>query len=289
MGEPEYPLATHGGRRNQRAGLPTSTSHRSIIRTAQSRIIWRPSNPNPAPSRARRIVKRGTVIYSTVRPYLLNIAIVEREFDYEPIASTAFAVVHPWEGVDRRYLYHYLRSPWFIKYAESVQIGMAYPAISDEKFYSGLIPLPPTEEQSYIVSKVDELMALCDRLETQREAGRKLQIASRRTSMQAVANSTNSRDLQTTWTRLADNFVHLFGSPEDMDELVAELMTLAARGLLVENSTNSPNLEAIKYECSSLRERYIDRGLMRRQKLVGMTGESDSNLKPNEPASWRAA
>ncbi|HCE45105.1 MAG TPA: hypothetical protein DET40_16310 [Lentisphaeria bacterium] len=41
-----------------------------------------------APSRARKIVNAGTVIYSTVRPYLLNISIVDREFDPPPIVST---------------------------------------------------------------------------------------------------------------------------------------------------------------------------------------------------------
>ncbi|MEM8160347.1 restriction endonuclease subunit S, partial [Morganella morganii] len=32
-------------------------------------------NPKDAPSRARKIVRRNTVLYSTVRPYLLNIAV----------------------------------------------------------------------------------------------------------------------------------------------------------------------------------------------------------------------
>jgi type I restriction enzyme S subunit len=51
-----------------------------------------------APSRARKIVKEGSVIYSTVRPYLLNICIIDKEFKHEPIASTAFAVLHPIKG-----------------------------------------------------------------------------------------------------------------------------------------------------------------------------------------------
>jgi type I restriction enzyme S subunit len=60
-----------------------------------------------APSRARKIVKNGTVIYSTVRPYLLNIAILEAEYGNEPIASTAFAILHPYEGIYNRYIYYY--------------------------------------------------------------------------------------------------------------------------------------------------------------------------------------
>ena len=43
-------------------------------------------NPKDAPSRARKIVRRNTVLYSTVRPYLLNIAVVDEDYDPEPIA-----------------------------------------------------------------------------------------------------------------------------------------------------------------------------------------------------------
>ena len=45
-----------------------------------------------APSRARRIIVKGDVLYSTVRPYLHNMCIVDKDFTYPPIASTGFAV-----------------------------------------------------------------------------------------------------------------------------------------------------------------------------------------------------
>ncbi|MEZ5921469.1 MAG: restriction endonuclease subunit S, partial [Parvularculaceae bacterium] len=115
-----------------------------------------------APSRARKIVKRGTVIYSTVRPYLRNIAVVESDFDPLPIASTAFAIVHPFDGVDAQYVYRVFRSPFFVRYVESCQTGIAYPAINDKQFFNAPFPLPPLAEQKRIVAKVDELMALCD-------------------------------------------------------------------------------------------------------------------------------
>ncbi|MDC8760691.1 restriction endonuclease subunit S [Janthinobacterium fluminis] len=190
-------------------------------------------SPSAAPSRARKIVKKGTLVYSTVRPYLLNIAIIDRDFDSEPIASTAFAIVHPWEGISGRYLYFYLRSPIFVRYVESVQIGMAYPAISDEKFYSGVVPLPPTEEQSRIVAKVDELMALCDKLEAQQLVHRKLQNNLRHSTLQAVASATSPHELQTTWVRLADNFGRLFHAPEDVAAFKGLILDLAVSGELL--------------------------------------------------------
>jgi type I restriction enzyme S subunit len=45
-------------------------------------------------------------------------------------------------------------------------MGIAYPAINDGQFFSGLIALPPIAEQHRIVAKVDALMALCDQLKT---------------------------------------------------------------------------------------------------------------------------
>lgn len=121
--------------------------------------------PEEAPSRARKIVRKGTVIYSTVRPYLLNIAIVNKDFNPEPIVSTAFAVLHPFEGISNRYLFHYLRSKPFIEYVESQMTGMAYPAINDVKFHMGLIPVPPLAEQHRIVKKVDAMLDLCNQFE----------------------------------------------------------------------------------------------------------------------------
>ena len=111
-----------------------------------------------APSRARKIVKEGSIIYSTVRPYLLNMCIIDKKFSHEPIASTAFAILNPFKGVNNKYLFYYLQSPMFINYVNRVMSGVAYPAINDKKLYNALITLPPLEEQKRIVEKIDLLI-----------------------------------------------------------------------------------------------------------------------------------
>ena len=124
-----------------------------------------------APSRARKIVCKGDVIYSCVRPYLLNVAIVSEDFDPKPIASTAFAVLNGYGLVLSQYLWIVLRSPFMIACVEQDMRGQAYPAINDADFSILPFPLPPLAEQHRIVAKVDELMALCDRLEASLATG----------------------------------------------------------------------------------------------------------------------
>ena len=61
-----------------------------------------------APSRARKITHYGDVLYSTVRPYLHNMCIVDKEFTCEAIASTGFAVMTCVESCYNKYLFYYL-------------------------------------------------------------------------------------------------------------------------------------------------------------------------------------
>ena len=61
-----------------------------------------------APSRARKIVRKGDVIYATVRPYLHNICIIDKDFNKEPIASTGFAVLSCINGLYNKFLFYYL-------------------------------------------------------------------------------------------------------------------------------------------------------------------------------------
>ena len=118
-----------------------------------------------APSRARKVVEYGDIIYSTVRPYLHNVCIIDKGFSAEPIASTGFAVFSCYEGVYNKFLFYYLLSPSFDFYANSNENakGVAYPAINDDRLYRAAIPLPPIEEQHRIVVKIEELLPYVDR------------------------------------------------------------------------------------------------------------------------------
>ena len=117
-----------------------------------------------APSRARKVVQSGDVVFSCVRPYLLNIAVVDNNLDPPPIASTAFAILNGHGLVLPWYLWIVLRSPFMVSCVEKKMRGQAYPALNDKDFAQLPFPLPPLAEQHRIVDIVGKLLSICDLL-----------------------------------------------------------------------------------------------------------------------------
>jgi type I restriction enzyme S subunit len=117
-----------------------------------------------APSRARQRVSAGDTLFSCVRVYLENIAFVPPELDGQ-MASTAFAVLRPREGIDARYLYWLTRSPQFLKAMTAAQRGNSPPAVQEGDVRGALVPIAPPAEQPRIAKEIDTLFTDLDTAE----------------------------------------------------------------------------------------------------------------------------
>lgn len=105
-----------------------------------------------APSRARRIVKDGDVLVSTVRTYLKAVAKVDNPPD-NLIASTGFAVIRP-NIISSDYTGYLFYSEQLIGEIISLSTGVSYPAINSSQIGDMSIPIPPKEEQQSIVQHI---------------------------------------------------------------------------------------------------------------------------------------
>jgi type I restriction enzyme S subunit len=109
-----------------------------------------------APSRARKEIRWGDVLVSTVRPNLNAVALVPPTFDGQ-IASTGFCVLRPNpELVDSRYLFYRTTTPTFINQLSLRVRGANYPAVSDSAVKSTAIPLPPLPIQKQIAAILEK-------------------------------------------------------------------------------------------------------------------------------------
>jgi type I restriction enzyme S subunit len=115
-----------------------------------------------APSRARRIVREGDTIVSTVRTYLRAIAAIHEPAE-NLIVSTGFAVVRP-RSLEPGYLSYALRSPFFVETVVSRSTGVSYPAINAPEVGNIGVTLPPLDEQKAIAAFLDRETARIDTL-----------------------------------------------------------------------------------------------------------------------------
>jgi type I restriction enzyme S subunit len=123
-----------------------------------------------SPSRARRIVKNGDIIVSTVRTYLRACWAVNSELD-DLIVSTGFAVLRSDPSVDSRYLGWYCMTSTFIDQVVAKSVGVSYPAINASEIMGFDLPFPDLQIQVQVADVLDRkigvLRDLCEAIENQ--------------------------------------------------------------------------------------------------------------------------
>ncbi len=159
----------------------------------------------------------------------------------EPFSMlSSVALLKPSEAIFNRYLLWAMRSPFFYAETRGAMKGAAITRVTLSVMAASLLPLPPLAEQKRIVAKVDELMALCDRLEAQQQE--------RETRHAALARASLARfdDAPT-----PANLSYLFHSsfiihPSDLRK---SILTLAVQGKLVPQDPNDEPAEETLRRC----------------------------------------
>ena len=112
-----------------------------------------------APSRANRGVQTGSVLFAFVRPYLENIAYVDEQ-NKDCIASTGFYVCNSNGALYPLFMYYLMISEYVVQGLNQFMKGDNSPSISKGNIENWLYPIPPSNEQKRICSKLEELIEL---------------------------------------------------------------------------------------------------------------------------------
>ncbi len=105
---------------------------------------------NEAPSRARRVVVDGDIIWATVRPNRKQYSFICKPLP-NTIVSTGFAVIRS-KSLPESYLYSFTTTDSFTGYLINHATGSAYPAVNSDIFQKAGILVPPKN----LVEKFDE-------------------------------------------------------------------------------------------------------------------------------------
>jgi type I restriction enzyme, S subunit len=170
--------------------------------------------------------RESDILYTLVGS--LGIPVVVRD-------STPFCVqrhigiLRPSKHIELGYLAYALASKLVFRQATLIATGIAQKTVPLAGLRRITIPLPPLAEQKRIVKKADELMALCDRLETQQQERQMRHAALARASLSRFAEAPTPANL---------DFLFHEAYTIEPAELRRSILTLAVQGKLVSQDPN---------------------------------------------------
>jgi len=191
-------------------------------------------------------------------------------------------VIRPVSELD--FLSIYLSSPLYRDTVSAASAGIGINNLKGTSLLGLDIPLPPMTEQSRIVTRVEELMQVCDALEAsgQLEAQQHAQLAG--TLLGTLTQSETPEALADNWQRIATHFDVLLDRPEAVDALEQTILQLAVRGLLVPQDPTDEPASVLLQKIRTEKDHLIAQGKIKRDKpLPPITDEE----KPFElPQGW---
>ncbi len=182
------------------------------------------------------------------------------------------------EAVTDEYLAYYLTAADLNPYIT----GMTVPKLNQARLASIPVATPCLEEQHRIAQKVDELMALCDRLEQQTSDQLDAHETLVDTLLGTLTQSENANELADNWARLAAHFDTLFTTEQSIDKLKQTILQLAVMGRLVEQDAGDEPVTKLLERISEQKDQLTVSGRKKATLLV------DDNEKPfQQPFGWQ--
>jgi len=116
--------------------------------------------------------------------------------------------------------------------------GSTFPSVSQGQLWNIAIQVPPLGEQRRITAKLDELMSVCDELESRQQQRRQVRIQLNDAALDRLVTASDPAEFASAWQRVRDNFDVLYAVPENVAKLRQAIMHLAVKGKLVPQDAN---------------------------------------------------
>ncbi|PKN52695.1 MAG: hypothetical protein CVU55_05545 [Deltaproteobacteria bacterium HGW-Deltaproteobacteria-13] len=188
--------------------------------------------------------------------------------------------------IDTNFIYFMMSSEPCRNFLRSHASGTSgtMPKINQATLKSLPIPVPPLAEQKRIVAKVEQLMSLCDKLETERIDKNNKRFKVHAAAVKRLLSASDALCFHSSWKFITKNFDELYSVQENVEELKKTILQLAVMGKLVpQDPKELPTSELLK-EIAVEKARLMKAGKIKKQ-------ESPPPIKPEEmsyaiPRMW---
>ena len=184
---------------------------------------------------SKHLFNPGCILYSKIRPALAKAVIVH----FGGLCSADMYPILPF--VNRDYLHKYMLTDVFVRQSVSEDNRVAMPKINQVSLSKILVPVPPSSEQQRIVTKIDELMVLCDRLEEsqkKREASRDRLTAA---SLHKLTNGAEGDELRESARFFISHLSHFTARSEQIQQFREAILEMAVTGRLSDQRPTDGN------------------------------------------------
>ena len=187
-------------------------------------------------------------------------------------------------GINPYYAYRILQRLDLSGEINQFRKGVGISNLSGKALATIPFPVPPLAEQHRIVAKVDELMALCDRLDAEQADAESAQARLVDTLLGTLTQSADATDLAANWQRLAEHFDTLFTTESSLDALKQTVLQLAVMGKLVPQDPNDEPARELLKRIAHERARLDAEGV--RNKSAPLTASDESERSFPVPKGW---
>nr|WP_238344306.1 restriction endonuclease subunit S [Ramlibacter lithotrophicus] len=232
---------------------------------------------------AGTVVRANDLLFNITGASIGRCAVVPAHFD-EANVSQHVTILRPLMKALNPFLHKVMISRRVQQSVMDVQVGVSREGLSVAKLSRFLIPLPPLAEQSRIVTRVKDLMHLCDVLEAKGrlEDAQHAQLLD--TLLGTLIDSASAEELAANWQRVAAHFDLLLDRPEAVDVLEQRVLELAVRGLLVPQDPNEEPASVLLARIRAADAQLPSKARARREKKFPDPG--DTALPFEAPAGW---
>ncbi|MDZ4201446.1 MAG: restriction endonuclease subunit S [Gallionella sp.] len=148
------------------------------------------------------------------------------------------------------------------------------------------LPLPPFAEQRRIVAKVDELMALCDKLEQQQTHSTEAHKTLVASLLDTLTRVESQQEFSAAWARIASHFDTLFTTEASIDQLKQTILQLAVMGKLVPQDPNDEPASALLKRIQVEKTKLIAEGKIKKDKPLPEITEEEKPLELPQTWAW---